>query len=105
AKEAGATQEELNEIEMQVESQMIAFFDLQIGKNFSGIDAFGVTVPIKIAGGEKGSLYLALGAEYRPTDNVIALRAGIGGSVEVAENVSLVGGVGGSLGVGLEEGG
>ncbi|MCA9374163.1 hypothetical protein KC725_03320 [Candidatus Peregrinibacteria bacterium] len=107
AAQHGATNEELQEIEKHVNSQLIAFFDLNFTRNFKGkgVQSIGVTVPVKIAGGEKGSLYLAFGAEYSPQDNALAFRAGIGGSVEVAKNVSLVGGVGGKVGVDLDNGG
>ena len=108
AHEQGANPEEIKAIEPAVESKMTALFDAQLGRNLnladktkpSPLDVVGLTIPVKIAGGEKGSLYLAFGAEYRPNEAAVALRAGIGGSVEIAQNVSLVGGVMGKAGGG-----
>ena len=86
----GATPEDVS----QMDEQIIAFIHGVLEKNFRAVQEAGLTVPIELTSKGSNKVYLALNGAYDSTAKKFIFRAGVGGETKVAENWSLVGGVG-----------
>jgi hypothetical protein len=86
----GATPEAVS----QMDEQIIAFIHGVLEKNFSAVKEADVTSSIKLASKGSNKVYLALNGAYDANAKKFIFRAGVGGETQVAEQWSLVGGVG-----------
>jgi hypothetical protein len=82
------------DVEKAGKDMLLGIAHMKIGDNFSRIDEVGFTVAIPVAGDDKNMLYVAISPAYDLPNEKLILRGGLGGSMEIAKNVALLGAAG-----------